>query len=111
MTERLPATVKAAMSGADVLVVRRNHQVARDAMNTHQRIITSLGHGVTFSTTHGQMQIRFLSGGRITYMSAHGADERVRGMSVDVIDDAGWLDDHTRALIQKRPTLSNGATS
>lgn len=111
MPDQLPATVKAAMSGADVLVIRYNHMAAREVMKDHQQIITALGHGVTFSTTHGQMQIRFLSGGRITYMSAHGAEERVRGMAVDRIDDAGFLDDRTRALIQKRPAPSNGADS
>jgi hypothetical protein len=112
MTEELPATVKAAMGGADVLVVRRNHQVARSLLADHHQIITALGHRDTIVVDRAQMRITFLSGGRITYLSANSADERVRGMQVDLIDDpAGWLDYRIRALIQKRPTLSNGANS
>ena len=112
MTDKeLPATVRAALEGGEVLVIRRTYREARDVMDGDLRLLRDLGIAGEMRTVTSPLRMTFPGGGRITYMSASGAEERVRGMQFDMIDDAGWLDAQTRWWIQKRPVPSTEVTS
>jgi len=100
----LPQRLTLATMGRSALCLFPLRSVARDQLDDDTWLMHELGFGEYVERrVEPTMQLRFPSGGRITYL--HGdrrfLEERMRGMSVALVEGADLVDEHLVHIITR----------
>lgn len=104
----LPTWLRVALGGGEVLVIGKYMRDAEEIQRGHIEDLRTLGilEAVDIKAANGGRRLRFLSGGRVTYISSQGANDRVRGMQVELLIGGEFLRPFERAYVMKRPVIS-----